>query len=178
MKTHPGFETIASYSDNTLLMHLKASIHPYDEYLNIHELMEEYDLSVMQMTDNSTVPKFSIFKSKDSRHEMMHVLTGAFMVHLVGEQSEDAFEHFAGHCRNNLSSQASSTPSLMEDQKKLLLRHQQSVTPLIQTMGAPKRGCVWSSMLTTSEKERRTKEGVVCTRGYFAPSNPSGGVLI
>ncbi len=35
---------IASYPDDTLLMHLKASIHPYDEDLNIHELVEEYDL--------------------------------------------------------------------------------------------------------------------------------------
>ena len=61
--------------------------------------MEKYDLSEMQMTDKSTVPTISIFKSKDSRHEMMHILTGAFMVHLVGEQSADAFEHFAEHCR-------------------------------------------------------------------------------
>ncbi len=57
---------ISSYSDDTLLMHLKASIHPYDEYLSIHELMEEYDLSVLQMTDDSTVPKLTIFKSRDS----------------------------------------------------------------------------------------------------------------
>ena len=54
---------------------------------------------MMHMTDNSTVPRISIFKSKDSRHEMMHILTGAFMVHLVGEQSADAFEHFAELCR-------------------------------------------------------------------------------
>jgi hypothetical protein len=80
-------------------MHLKASIHPYDEYLNTHELMEEFGLSMMQMTDDSTVQKISIFKSKDSRHEMMHILTGAFMVHLVGVQSADAFEQFAEHCR-------------------------------------------------------------------------------
>ncbi len=53
----------------------------------------------MQMTDNSAVPRISIFKSKDSRHEMLNIHTGAFMVHLVGEQREDAFEHFAEHCR-------------------------------------------------------------------------------
>ena len=91
---------LSSYSDNTLLMHLKASIRPYDEYLTIHELMEEYDLSVLQMTDDSTVPKITTFKSRDSRYEMLHILTGAFMVHLVGEQSAGAFEIFAEHCRN------------------------------------------------------------------------------
>ena len=82
-------------------MHLKASIRPYDEYLSIHELMEEYDLSVLQVTDDSTVPKITIFKSRDSRYEMLHILTGAFMVHLVGEQSADAFETFAKHCRQH-----------------------------------------------------------------------------
>ena len=50
---------ISSYSDDTLLMHLKASICSYDEYLGIHELMEEYDLSVLQMTNDSTVPKIT-----------------------------------------------------------------------------------------------------------------------
>ena len=93
--------SVSSFSDDTLLMHLKASIcHYYDEYPSIHELMEEYDLSVLQMTDDSTVPKITVFKSRDSRHEMMHILTGAFMVHLVEEQSADAFETFAEHCRH------------------------------------------------------------------------------
>ena len=30
----------------------------------------------------------------------LHILTGAFMVHLVGEQSADAFESFAEYCRH------------------------------------------------------------------------------
>ncbi len=62
--------------------------------------MEENCLSVLQMTDDSIVPNITIFKSRDSRYEMLHILTGAFMVHLVGEQRADAFENFAEHCRN------------------------------------------------------------------------------
>jgi hypothetical protein len=91
---------LSSYSDNTLLTHLKATIYPYDDYLSIHELMEEHALSALQMTDEPTVPKVTIFKSRDSSYEIMHILTGDFVVHLVGEQSADAFETFAEHCRH------------------------------------------------------------------------------
>ena len=75
------------------------------------------------------------------------------MVHLVGEQSADAVETFAEHCRNQSPGKgldypflpAMFNPRLMEDQKKLIIRHQPSATPLTQIMGAPKGGCVWLS---------------------------------
>ena len=87
--------------------------------------------------------------------------------HLVGEQSAGAFETFANtaviRARVYPFLQATFTPRLMEDQKKLFLRHQPSATPLTQIMGAPNGGCVWLCQLTTPEKERRSKEGGVCT---------------
>ena len=92
---------LSSYSDNTLLTHLKASIYPYDDFLSIHELMEEYALSALHMTDEPTVPKVTIFKSLDSSYEIMHILTGDFVVHLVGEKSAGAFETFAEQCRHH-----------------------------------------------------------------------------
>ena len=91
----------SSFPDNTVLTHIKASIHSYDDFLSIYEMMEEHGLTAQQVTDESTEPKVTIFKSLDSSYEIMHILTGHLVIHLVGEKSAGAFENFAEQCRHH-----------------------------------------------------------------------------
>jgi hypothetical protein len=92
---------LTPYSDNAVLTHLKASIHPYDDFLSIHEMMKEHGLISQQVTDESTETTVMIFKSLDSSYEIMHILTCHLVVHLVGEKSAVAFETFAEQCRHH-----------------------------------------------------------------------------
>jgi hypothetical protein len=156
----------SSFPDNNVLTHLKASIHPNDDFLSIHEMMEEHGLTAEQVTDESSVPKVTIFKSLDSSYEIMHILTGHLVVHMVGEKSA---EH-SNFLRNNAVIMVLDYPSLlvifttrlMED-LSFIPHHHLSATLPIRNIAAPRGGCWCTSQLTTPEQDRRTKEGDVCT---------------
>ncbi len=132
-------------------------------------MMEEHALTALQVTNEPTVPKVTIFKSLDSSYEIMHILTGDFVVHLVGEKGAGAFETFAEQCRHHgpglfifaghIHPKVDGGP--VADSPPPPERYP-SYTDHGRTK-TPRGGCWCISQLTTPEQERRTKEGDVCT---------------
>jgi hypothetical protein len=157
---------VTPYSYNTVLTHLKASIHPYDDFLSIHEMMEEHGLISQQVTDESTEPTVTIFKSLDSSYGLCIFSPDTSWYTSLGKR----VQLHSKHLRNSAvimvpdypSSLAIFTPNSLGD-LSFILRHHLNATLPVRIMAAPRGGCWCISQLANPEQERRTKEGDVCT---------------
>ena len=96
---------LVKYPDATLLLHLKETIPILGDRERFYELMDGYNWTLMQSAgeyDNSIITKVGVCKNYDDHSDkalqLLHISTGSFMVHLVGERSDDDFDRFAKHC--------------------------------------------------------------------------------